>query len=87
MIDWENLNNCYQPAWTRAAPEANEEDATLWRWFCAVFEEKRLRWCQSGRGWLVSSDRKHISAQENFDGAIRVAKARVEKIRKHKEVD
>jgi hypothetical protein len=87
MIDWENLTHCYQPERTRAALIANEQDATLWRWFCALFEEGRLRWCRSGRGWLVSIDHKHMSTEENFDDAIRVAKARVEKIRKHKEVD
>ncbi len=60
----------------QAARRANEEDAALWRWFCALYEEGRLRWCRAAQGWLVSVDHKHLSTEQEFDTAIRVARQR-----------
>jgi hypothetical protein len=59
-----------------AAHAANVEDADLWRWFCAFFEEGRLRWCKSAAGWLISVDHKHLATENNFYDAIRIAKDR-----------
>lgn len=58
---------------SEAARIANEEDAALWRWFCVLYEEGRIRWCHSARGWLVSVDHKHLATNMDFDGAIRSA--------------
>jgi hypothetical protein len=82
MMKWENLTCRYQAERERAANVANAEDASLWRWFCELFEEGRLRWCHSANGWLVSIDHKHLSTEENFDDAIRIARMRAERIRK-----
>lgn len=59
-----------------ALAAANSEDAELWRWFSAIFDEGRIRWCRSHRGWLVSVDHRHVATDEDFDSAIRNAKAR-----------
>lgn len=75
-MNWESLTLCYQPERDRAANEANADDAALWRWFCELFEEGRLRWCRSANGWLVSVDHKHLSTEDNFYDAIRVARSR-----------
>jgi hypothetical protein len=61
----------------RAANAANNEDANLWRWFCLLFEEGRIRWCRSPSGWLVSIDHKHLATEESFDEAIRKAKQKL----------
>ncbi|TFE41991.1 hypothetical protein E2553_35820 [Paraburkholderia dipogonis] len=61
---------------SRAANLANEDDACLWRWFCVLYEEGRIRWCRSAHGWLVSVDHKHLATEPEFDTAIRTARAR-----------
>ncbi|MFT4066879.1 hypothetical protein [Paraburkholderia sp.] len=65
---------------TRAAARdsANAEDAALWRWFAALLDERRIRWCQSDRGWLVSVDHRHVATGTQFDQAIRIAKENVD---------
>jgi hypothetical protein len=60
----------------QAARRANEEDASLWRWFCELYDEGRIRWCKAAKGWLVSVDHKHLSTEQEFDAAIRVARQR-----------
>ncbi|SAL04397.1 hypothetical protein AWB78_06942 [Caballeronia calidae] len=59
-----------------AASTANEDDASLWRWFCMFYDEGRVRWCKSAQGWLVSVDHKHLATEVDFDAAIRVARER-----------
>ncbi len=61
-----------------AANLANRDDADLWRWFCRMYEENRLRWCASGYGWLVSVDHRHLATEVDFDAAIRNARQRFE---------
>ncbi|WP_244111942.1 hypothetical protein [Burkholderia diffusa] len=72
----------YLPSMTgaRAAARdsANAEDAALWRWFAALLDERRIRWCHSGRGWLVSVDHRHVATGTQFDQAMRIAKENVE---------
>ncbi|WP_230944874.1 hypothetical protein [Burkholderia cepacia] len=62
----------------RARENANAEDAALWRWFAALLDERRIRWCHSGRGWLVSVDHRHVATGTQFDQAMRIAKENVE---------
>jgi hypothetical protein len=59
-----------------AAKNADREDATLWRWFSDLYEDGRIRWCRSARGWLVSVDHKHLATDPDFDTAIRVSRER-----------
>jgi hypothetical protein len=59
-----------------AAVSANKEDADLWRMFSSLCEERRIRWCDSARGWLVSIDNRHLATESSFDQAIRHAIAR-----------
>jgi hypothetical protein len=59
-----------------AAKTANEDDASLWRWFSMLYDDGRIRWCKSAHGWLVSVDHKHLSTEPDFDMAIRVARDR-----------
>lgn len=60
----------------QAARRANEEDTSLWRWFCGLYDEGRIRWCKAAEGWLVSVDHKHLATELEFDAAIRVARQR-----------
>ncbi|WP_259461299.1 hypothetical protein [Paraburkholderia fungorum] len=60
-----------------AQRDANVEDAALWRWFSVLLDERRIRWCQSGSGWLVSVDHRHVATHEDFDAAMRIAKSNV----------
>jgi hypothetical protein len=59
-----------------AAKLADKEDATLWRWFSEFYEEGRIRWCRSARGWLVSVDHRHLATEADFDTAIRISRER-----------
>ncbi|WP_304590004.1 hypothetical protein [Burkholderia anthina] len=59
---------------TRAAAAANAEDASLWRWFSTLLEERRIRWCFSGQFWYVSVDNRHVATERRFDDSIRIAR-------------
>jgi len=61
-----------------AALAANAADASIWRWFALLLEERRIRWCCSGDRWLVSVDNRHVATDSSFDKAIRIAKDNVE---------
>jgi hypothetical protein len=61
-----------------ARDSANAEDAALWRWFAELLDERRIRWCHSGRGWLISVDHRHVATGTQFDQAMRIAKANVD---------
>ena len=63
-----------------AALAANAEDASIWRWFALLLEERRIRWCCSGDRWLVSVDNRHVATDSSFDKAIRTARGNVEGI-------
>ena len=69
-----NLN--VESARILAAQVANEDDATLWRWFALLYEEGRIRWCKAALGWYVSVDHRHLSTEQDFDTAIRMARKR-----------
>lgn len=60
----------------RASIAANAEDAELWRWFSCLVDERRIRWCHSERGWLVSVDNRHVATAPSFDEAMREANSR-----------
>jgi hypothetical protein len=60
----------------QAAMHADKDDASLWRWFSALYEEGRIRWCRSALGWLVSVDHKHLATEQDFDTAIRISRER-----------
>jgi hypothetical protein len=64
-----------------AADTANAEDASLWRWFSALLEERRIRWCVANSNWLVSVDHRHLATSPSFDCAVREAKLRAEQER------
>ena len=61
---------------SEAAKRADNEDATLWRWFSGLYDEGRIRWCRSAQGWLVSVDHRHLATEPDFDSAIRVSRER-----------
>ncbi|WP_241021607.1 hypothetical protein [Burkholderia sp. Ac-20353] len=62
-----------------AAAAANAEDASIWRWFSALLEERRIRWRYMFDRWVVNVDRTHVATEENFDAAIRAAKNAAER--------
>ena len=64
-----------------AASAANTEDAMIWRWFSALVDERRVRWCFNGYNWLVSVDHRHVATESSFDLAIRVARANADRVR------
>ena len=57
-----------------AALVANGEDASLWRWFSYLLEERRIRLRFHFGSWLVSVDRVHVATARTFDCAVRQAK-------------
>lgn len=59
-----------------AARVADHDDASLWRWFCMMYDDDRIRWCRCYQGWLVSIDHKHLATEANFNSAIRIARDR-----------
>ncbi|MGF7000996.1 hypothetical protein P3T25_009389 [Paraburkholderia sp. GAS32] len=61
-----------------AAASANQEDAHLWRMFSQLYEERRIRWCNSADGWLVSIDHRRLATEATFDQAIRHAIGRLD---------
>ncbi|MDR0240416.1 MAG: hypothetical protein LBJ65_02275 [Burkholderia sp.] len=56
------------------AAAANADDASIWRWFSALLEERRIRWRFMLGKWVVHVDRNHVATELSFDDAIRVAK-------------
>jgi hypothetical protein len=66
--------NRMQQVRNEAAVAANAEDAAIWRWLSVLLEERRIRWCCSDSGWLVSVDHRHVATEDSFDRAIRTAK-------------
>ncbi|MEN8503538.1 MULTISPECIES: hypothetical protein [Paraburkholderia] len=61
-----------------AAAAANAEDASVWRWFSALLEERRIRWRFMFGSWVVHVDRAHVATEPSFYDAIRAAKNEVE---------
>jgi len=61
-----------------AAAVANAEDASIWRWFSALLEERRIRWRYTFDCWVVNVDRVRVATESTFDGAIRAAKDEAE---------
>ncbi|KDB07269.1 hypothetical protein LIG30_3515 [Burkholderia sp. lig30] len=57
-----------------AAATANAEDASVWRWFAALLEDRRIRWRFAFDNWVVHVDRKHVATERSFYEAIRSAK-------------
>jgi hypothetical protein len=55
---------------------AGLDDASLWRWFCMMYGDDRIRWCHCYHGWLVSVDHLHLATESDFASAIRVARDR-----------
>jgi len=53
---------------------ANAEDASLWRWFSCLLEERRIRWRFHFGSWFVSVDRVQVAAERTFDRAVRQAR-------------
>jgi hypothetical protein len=72
LIDLDSLRE----ARALAAACANAEDASVWRWFSALLESGKIRWCLSHDGWLVTVNHRHVATAASFDEAIRTAKAR-----------
>ncbi|MGF6956031.1 hypothetical protein QFZ97_001896 [Paraburkholderia youngii] len=48
------LVTLYDDIRLQAGQHANREDTSLWRWFSALYQDGRIRWCKSPNGWLVS---------------------------------
>ncbi|AMR82450.1 hypothetical protein A2G96_30290 [Cupriavidus nantongensis] len=57
-----------------AAALANAEDASVWRWFSALLEDRRVRWRYMFGYWIVCVDRMRVASELTFYDAIRVAK-------------
>lgn len=57
-----------------AAAAVNAEDASVWRWFSALLEERRIRWRYMFASWIVNVDRTRVATERTFYDAIRAAK-------------
>jgi len=78
MVRHMNSPDELQKARQVAALAANSEDASVWRWFSALMEERRVRWCLATDRWLVSVDHRHVATERTFDSAMRSAKESVD---------
>ncbi|MCR4467859.1 hypothetical protein [Burkholderia sp. SCN-KJ] len=65
---------------TDAATAVNAEDASVWRWFAALLEERRIRWRFAFNNWLVHVDRKHVATEPTFYEAIRAARTEADEL-------
>ncbi|AQQ26681.1 hypothetical protein QZM97_08720 [Burkholderia orbicola] len=63
-----------------AAATANADDASVWRWFAAMLEERRIRWRFMFNAWVVHVDRKEVAIEPSFYEAIRSAKCESEEL-------
>ncbi|MBR8175878.1 hypothetical protein [Burkholderia ambifaria] len=63
-----------------AAATANADDASVWRWFAAMLEERRIRWRFMFDAWVVHVDRKEVAIEPSFYEAIRSAKYESEEL-------
>lgn len=63
-----------------AAVAANAEDASMWRWFSALLEERRIRWRFSLHNWIVHVDRMQVATEPTFYEAIRAAKEEADQL-------
>ncbi|WP_244112008.1 hypothetical protein [Burkholderia diffusa] len=63
-----------------AAATANADDASVWRWFAAMLEERRIRWRFMFNAWVVHVDRKEVAIESSFYEAIRSAKCESEEL-------
>ncbi|MFT0171467.1 hypothetical protein ACLKMY_21055 [Paraburkholderia mimosarum] len=57
-----------------AAVAVNAEDASAWRWFSALLEERRIRWRFVSKNWLIHVDKRHVATEPTFYDAIRAAR-------------
>jgi hypothetical protein len=62
----------------KAAAVANADDASIWRWFSGLLEERRIKWRCSFNTWIITVDRKQLAVECTFDDAIRLAKSVVD---------
>lgn len=62
-----------------AALAANVADASIWRWFSYLLEERRIRWRWQFNSWIIHVDRTHVATENTFDRAIREAKLSAER--------
>ena len=61
-----------------AAATANAIDASIWRWFSVLLEERRIKWRYAFDCWVINVDRMQVAKESTFDGAIRAAKREAE---------
>jgi hypothetical protein len=61
---------------TEATRVTDHDEVALWRWFCMMYDEDRIRWCRCHQNWLVSIDHTHLATESNFDTAIKTARNR-----------
>jgi hypothetical protein len=62
-----------------AAAAVNAEDASVWRWFSELLEERRIRWRYMFDRWVVNVDRTRVATERTFYDAIRAAKDEVDR--------
>lgn len=67
-----------QRARLNAAAAVNAEDASVWRWFSALLEERRIRWRYAFDRWVITVDRARVAVEPTFYDAIRAAKGEAE---------
>lgn len=69
-----NAMDAMQRVRVNAAAAVNAEDASVWRWFSALLEERRIRWRYMFDSWIVNVDRTRVASERTFYDAIRAAK-------------
>ncbi|RDK09475.1 hypothetical protein [Cupriavidus lacunae] len=68
-----NGNICLKMVQLQAAAHANEQDATLWRWFSDQMEEQTMN-CERKKGdWIICVAGRELARDPSFDLAVRAA--------------
>ncbi|VVD76497.1 hypothetical protein PHO31112_00873 [Pandoraea horticolens] len=71
--DFTNGNIRLRMAQLQAAAHANEQDATLWRWFSDQMEDQTMR-CERKKGdWIICVAGRELARDPSFDLAVRAA--------------
>jgi hypothetical protein len=70
--------NVMQRERQEGAEAANAQDASVWRWFSELLEDRRIKWRYSFGKWVITVDRMQLSMGGSFDSAIRLAKTAME---------
>ena len=57
-----------------AEATANRDDASLWRWYADLVEDRRIAFTCKANVWTITLDGTSSVSQRSFDSAVREAR-------------